>query len=82
MPKECINSFQINQRHVFPQNHFIETGDKVCIEESAVEDGQTETSPYKFEIAHMVGINAGGINDLVIVGRIFKQAIDKVEDRN
>ncbi len=51
-----INSFQINQRHVFPQNHFIETGDKVGIEESAVEDGQTETSPYKFEIAQMDGV--------------------------
>ena len=46
-----INSFQINQWHVFSQNHFIETGDEVGIEESAVEDSQTKTSPYEFEIA-------------------------------
>jgi len=59
-----INSFQINQRHVFSQNHFIETGDKVGIEESAVEDSQTITSPYKFEIAQMVGVNAAGVFDL------------------
>ena len=59
-----INSFQINQRHVFSQNHFIETGDEVGIEESAVENSQTKTSPYKFEIAQMVGVNAGGVIDL------------------
>ena len=59
-----INSFQINQRHVFSQNHFIETWNKVGIEESAVEDGQTKTSPYKFEVAQMVGVNAGGVIDL------------------
>ena len=57
-----INSFQINQRHVFPQNRFIETGDKVGIKESAVEDGQTETSPHKFEIAQMVRINDKGFS--------------------
>jgi hypothetical protein len=49
---------------VFSQNHFIETGNKVGIEESAVEDSQTKTSPYKFEIAQVVGVNAGCIIDL------------------
>ena len=46
-----IDGFQINQRHVFPQNHFIETGYKVGIQESAVEDSQAKTSPYEFEVA-------------------------------
>jgi hypothetical protein len=59
-----INSFQINQRHVLSQNHFIETGNEVGIEESAVKDSQAKTSPYKFEIAQMVGVNAGRIIDL------------------
>jgi hypothetical protein len=59
-----INSFEINQRHVFPQNHFIKTRHKVGIEESAVEDSQTKTSPYEFEIAEMVGVNARGVVDL------------------
>jgi hypothetical protein len=49
---------------VFPQNHFIKAGDKVGIEESPVEDSQTKTPPYKFEIAQMVGVNAGGVVDL------------------
>ena len=59
-----INSLQISQRHVSPQNHFIETGNKVGIKESAVEDSQTKTSPYKFEITQVVRVNAGGVVDL------------------
>lgn len=55
--KVCIDSLQICQGHVFSKDHFVETRHEVCIEETAVEDSESETATDELEVTQMVRIN-------------------------
>lgn len=60
---------------MFAKNHFVETWHKVGIEESAMEDRQTQAPPNELEIAQMIRIDARCWVDLegvVVVRRVFE----------
>lgn len=77
-----INGLKVRECDLLPQNHLVEADDKVCIEETSVEDAKAKTAPDKLEVIQMFRINARRRVDLervIVMRRIFEQAIEWVE---
>ena len=45
-----IDKLQIRQGHVLSEDYLVETRDEVCIEETTVQDGETETTSDELEV--------------------------------
>lgn len=77
-----VHTLQIRQCYFLLQDHLVEGGNEVGIEESTMEDTQTKTSADELEVVQMLGIDAGSWVDLqgvVVVCGILEQTIEGVE---
>ena len=54
----CVHTLQIGQRHLFLEDHLVERGDEVGIQEAAMEDTQTKTASDELEVVQMLGVDA------------------------
>lgn len=77
-----VHALQIRKRNLFLQDHLVETHDKVRIQESSVEDTQTQATTDKLEIVQVFGVDARCRVDLeriIVVGRVFEEAVEWVK---
>lgn len=68
--------------HLLSEHHLVESSNEEGVEEATVEDGQTNDSPNEFEVIEMFRVNAGVRVDLegvVVVRRVFEEAVERVE---
>ena len=78
----CIDTLQIGESNLLVQDHLVHAGDKVCIEESAMEDCQSDDTPNKLEVVQMLWIDARCrryLERIVVVGRIFKETVERIK---
>ena len=52
-----IDTLEIGERNLLPQDHLVETDDEVGIEEASVEDGETEDTADELEVIEMLRVN-------------------------
>jgi hypothetical protein len=77
-----IYTFHVLKSNLLPQDHFVKRSDKEGIQETAMENGQTNNASNELEVVQMFGVNAGmrvNLKSVVIVRRIFEQAVEGVE---
>ena len=77
-----IHTFQVRQRNLLLENHLVEADDEVGIQESTMEDTQTQAPTDELEIVQMLGIDTRRRVDLkgvVVVSGILKEAVEGVE---
>ena len=77
-----VNALQVRERDLLAQNHLVERGDEVGIEEAAVEDAQAETAADELEVVQVLGVDARRGVDLervVVVGRVLEETVEGVE---
>lgn len=77
-----INTLHVLQRHLLSQHHLVECADEERVQESTVEDGQTNDTADKLEVVQMFRINAGVRIDLqgvIIVGGVFEETVERIE---
>jgi hypothetical protein len=78
-----IDGLEVRERHGLPQNHLVETGHKVRVEEASVEDRKTQAPPDELEVAQVVRVDPGrrvNLQRVVVVRRVFEQTVAWVED--
>lgn len=77
-----IHTFHILKTDFLAQHHLVESSNKEGIQETTVEDSQTNHSADELEIIEMLGVHARvGINlqGIIIVGRVLEETIERIE---
>jgi hypothetical protein len=77
-----VDALQICQSDLLLEDHFVKTDDKVCIQESTMEDTKTKTSTNELEVVQMFRVDTGCRVDLeriIVVGRVLEQAVEWIE---
>lgn len=77
-----VDTFKVCKRYFLSQDHLVESTYKKCIEESSMEDSQTDHAANKFEVVEMLRINSRVRVDLkgvVVVSGVFEEAVEWVE---
>lgn len=77
-----VDTLHVLQRDPLLQNHLVKGANEECVQEAAVENGQTNDAANEFEVVEMLGVDAGvgvDLKGIVIVGRVLKQAVKGVE---
>jgi hypothetical protein len=77
-----INALQIRQCHLLPQDHLIEADDKVRIQETTMEDAQTQTSPDELEVIEMLRVHPRCGVDLKCIFMVrgaLEEAVERIE---
>jgi hypothetical protein len=54
-----IHALHILDGYLLPQHHLVERSNKERVQESAMEDGETDDTPDEFEVVQMSRVNAG-----------------------
>jgi hypothetical protein len=78
----CIDSLHIGQHYLLSQYHLVERANEECIQKAPVEDCQSNHATDEFEVIKMFRINAGmriDLKGIVVVSRVFEQAVKRVE---
>lgn len=77
-----IDTLHVLECDLLPQDHLVESSNEEGIQETAVENGQTNNTTNELEIVQMFGVNAGmrvDLKSVVVVCRVFEQAVEGVE---
>ena len=77
-----IDTLHILEGDLLPQDHLVESSNEEGIQETAVENGQTNNTTNELEIVQMFGVNTGmrvDLESVVVVRRVFEQAVEGVE---
>ena len=77
-----VHTLHILEHDLLPQNHLVERANEKCVKESSVEYSQAHHPTNEFEVVEMFWVDARMRVDLkrvVVVGRIFKQAVKRIE---
>lgn len=77
-----VNSLHVLECDLLSKHHLIECANKERIQESSMENRQTDNSANELEVVQMFGVDAGVRVDLkgvIIVCRVFKKTIEGVE---
>lgn len=77
-----IHTFHILKTDLLPQHHLVESSNEEGIQETTVEDSQTNHSADELEVIEMLGVHARvGINlqGIIIVGRVFEETVEGIE---
>lgn len=77
-----INTLHVLKRNLLPQHHLVERPDEERIQETTMEDGQTNNPANKLEVIQVLWVNAGvriDLQSIVIVCGILEQTIEGIE---
>ena len=77
-----IDTLQIRDGHFLLEDHLVERCDEVSIQESSVEDTETQASSDKLEVVQMFRVDTGcgvDLEGIVIVGGVFEETVERVE---
>jgi hypothetical protein len=62
-----INTFHVTEGNLLLEDHLVQRSDEVGIEESTMEDGETEDATNELEVVQVLGIDRGVGVDLECV---------------
>ena len=77
-----VNTLHVLQSNLLPKHHLVECTNEEGIQETAVENRQTNNTADKLEIVEMLGVNSRvGINlqGVIIVGGVFEETVEGIE---
>ena len=77
-----IHTFKVGKRDLLLQDHLVEGCDEVGVQESPVEDAETQASPDELEVVQVFGVNTRcrvNLQGVVVVGGVLEQTIEWVE---
>lgn len=77
-----IDAFEIGERHLLPENHLVEGGNEVRVQEATVEDAEAQAPTNELEVVQVLGVDARRRVDLervVVVRGVLKQTVEGVE---
>lgn len=77
-----IDTLHIDEGDLLLEHHLVQRGDKVGVEESAVEDGEGEDSSDELEVVEVLGVDVGvgvDLEGVVVVCRVLEEAVEGVE---
>ena len=78
----CIDTLHVLEGDLLPQDHLVESSNEEGVQETAVENGQTNNTTNELEITKMLGVDAGmwvNLEGVVVVCRVLEQAVEGVE---
>ena len=70
-----IDTLQIRNGHFLLEDHLVERCDEISIQESSVEDTETQASSDKLEVVQMFRVDTGcrvDLESIVVVSGIFE----------
>lgn len=77
-----IHTLHISQADLLLQDHLVEGADEECIKEATMENCEANDSADKLEVVEMLWVDARvrvDLQSVVVVRRVFKQAIERVK---
>ena len=77
-----IHTFKVGKRDLLLQDHLVEGCDEVGVQESPVEDAETQASPDELEVDQVLRVDTRRRVDLqrvVVVRRVLEQTVEGVE---
>ena len=77
-----IDTLQISQRNLLLQDHLVEADDEVRVQETAMEDAETQAATDELEVVQVLGVDTRGGVDLegiVVVCRVLEETVEGVE---
>jgi hypothetical protein len=77
-----IDTLHVLQRHLLPQHHLVEGTDEERVQETAMENCQTDYSADELEVVQMLRVDARvGINleGIVVVSGVFEETVERIE---
>lgn len=77
-----IDTLHILEGHLLPQHHLVEGADEEGVQETTMENRQTDYSADELEVVQMLWVDARvGINleSVVVVGGVFEETVEGVE---
>lgn len=78
----CVYTLQVRDGHLLAEDHLVERRDEVRIEETTVEDTETQAAADKLEVVQVLGVDTGCRVDLervVVVGGVLEETVKGVE---
>jgi hypothetical protein len=80
--KFSIHTLQIGKGDFLLQDHLVETDDKVRVQESTMENGETQATTDELEVVEMFWVDTTGRVDLervVVVGGVLEETVEGIE---
>jgi hypothetical protein len=77
-----IDTLHVLERHLLPQHHLVEGTNEKGVQETTVENRETDYSADELEVVQMLGVDARvGINlqSVVVVGGVFEETVEGIE---
>lgn len=77
-----IDTLHVDECHLLLQDHLVECANEECIQETPVENGQTDHTTDELEVSKMLRVNSRVRVDLkgvVVVRGVLEQAVERVE---
>ena len=77
-----INTLKIGKCNLLLEDHLVEADDEVRIQETTVENAETEAATNKLEVVEVLRVDATvgvDLQSVVVVGRVLEQAVEGVE---
>lgn len=77
-----VNTFHILKGHLLPKHHLVECTDEERIQETTVENRQTNHTADEFEVIEMLRVDARvriNLQGIIIVSGVFEEAVEGVE---
>jgi hypothetical protein len=77
-----IHTLHVLKSDLLPQHHLVESSNEEGIQETTMEDSQTDHSANELEVIEMLGVHTRvGINlqCIIIVGGVFEETVERVE---
>lgn len=80
--KVGIHTLHISKDNLLPQNHLVKRSNEECIQETSVENGQSNDTSNKLKVVEMLRVDARvrvDLKSIVVVRRVLKQAVERIE---
>ena len=77
-----VNALKVTEGDLFLDDHLVEAGDEVCVEESTVEDGQADNPTNELEVVKVLRVytrRGGDLESVVVMCRVLEQAVERVK---
>jgi len=77
-----IHRLEIGQCDLLLQDHLVERHNKESVQETTMENGQSDNTSNEFEIVQMFRVDARmrvDLEGIVVMSRVLKQAIERIE---
>lgn len=77
-----IDTLHVDESNLLLQDHLVECANEECIQETSVENGQTDHTTDELEVSKMLRVDPRvrvDLESVVVVCRVLEQAVERVE---